>query len=112
MVWQKGPFSARRTDHLESAMARSRQALATPHQWCVSRKSAAPLFVQIYEQLRAAILSRRLRAGAKLPATRELARELGVARASVVLAYEQLLAEGYVVGRVGDGTYVSVDIPS
>ena len=59
-------------------MARSRQALATPHQWYVSRESAAPLFVQIYEQLKAAILSRRLRAGAKLPATRELARELAL----------------------------------
>jgi GntR family transcriptional regulator/MocR family aminotransferase len=40
-----------------------------------------------------------------------LAAWLGAARASVVAAYDQLLAEGYIVGRIGSGTYVSTDLP-
>jgi len=55
-------------------------------------------------QIRAAVLSRALAPGARLPATRALAAQLGAARASVVAAYDQLLAEGYIVGRVGSGT--------
>jgi len=46
-----------------------------------------------------------------LPATRELAAELGVSRNTVMNAFEQLLAEGYVEGRVGSGTYVSGQLP-
>jgi GntR family transcriptional regulator / MocR family aminotransferase len=62
---------------------------------------------QIYAQLRAAILSGRLRAGDRLPPTRDLAKQLGVARLTVSTAYEWLRAEGYVYGRVGAGTYVA-----
>ena len=54
-----------------------------------------------------AILSRRVGAGTKLPSTRALAAELVVARTSVVAAYEQLLAEGYVSGRNSSGTSIS-----
>jgi GntR family transcriptional regulator / MocR family aminotransferase len=79
--------------------------------WQVDRASATPLFRQIYLQMRAAILSRHLRSGTKLPSTRELAAKLGVARASVVAAYEQLLAEGCIAGKVGSGTYISSDLP-
>lgn len=57
------------------------------------------------------MLSRALAPGARLPATRALAAWLGAARASVVAAYDQLLAEGYIVGRIGSGTYVSTDLP-
>jgi len=57
------------------------------------------------------VLSRALAPGARLPATRALAAWLGAARASVVAAYDQLLAEGYIVGRIGSGTYVSTDLP-
>lgn len=45
------------------------------------------------------------------PSTRALASRLRVARASVVSAYEQLLAEGYLAGKVGSGTYISSDLP-
>ena len=62
---------------------------------------------QIYAQLRAAILNGRLRAGDRLPPTRDLAKQLGVARLTVSTAYEWLRAEGYVYGRVGAGTYVA-----
>ncbi|HUA53949.1 MAG TPA: PLP-dependent aminotransferase family protein [Candidatus Sulfotelmatobacter sp.] len=80
--------------------------------WHVDRRDATPLFRQVYGQIRAAILASRLRPGTKLPSTRALATELGVARASVVQAYEQLLAEGYATGRVGAGTFVSSDLPA
>jgi len=79
--------------------------------WQVERNRASPLFRQIYFEIRAAILTQRLKPGAKLPSTRALASSLGVARASVVAAYEQLLAEGYATGKVGAGTYVSADLP-
>lgn len=62
---------------------------------------------QLYTQLRAAILSGRLRAGERLPPTRDLARHLRVARLTVATAYDWLRAEGYVYGRVGAGTFVA-----
>src|SRR6202022_3708427 len=65
-----------------------------------------PLFRQIYVQVRAAILSGALAPGTKLPSSRAMATKLGVARASAVAAYEQLLTEGYVVARAGSGTFV------
>jgi GntR family transcriptional regulator / MocR family aminotransferase len=65
-----------------------------------------PLFKRIYAGLRTSILSGALPSRGKLPSTREMARQLGVSRTVVVLAYEQLLAEGFVSGRIGSGTYV------
>src|SRR5262249_11942934 len=65
------------------------------------------LYRQIYDHFREAILSGRLHAGAPLPSTRALATELGVSRRTVLIAYDQLLAEGYTVGRVGSGTVVA-----
>jgi GntR family transcriptional regulator / MocR family aminotransferase len=79
--------------------------------WHIDRRSTTPLFRQIYLQCREAILDQRLRPGTKLPSTRAFAAALGVARVSVVAAYEQLLAEGYLLGVVGSGTYVSADLP-
>ena len=74
--------------------------------WQVDRGSGTPLFRQLYLEIRSAILSRRLPPGTKLPSTRDLASRLHLARASVVSAYEQLLAEGYLSGKVGSGTYI------
>lgn len=65
----------------------------------------------VFERLRQGILTGTLPSGARLPATRALATELGVARQTVVLAYERLSAEGYVRGRTGSGTYVAADLP-
>jgi GntR family transcriptional regulator/MocR family aminotransferase len=62
-------------------------------------------------QIRATILSQRLRPGTKLPSTRQLASQLAVSRSVVVAAYEQLLAEGYASGKTGSGSYVSSDLP-
>jgi GntR family transcriptional regulator/MocR family aminotransferase len=56
------------------------------------------------------VLAGALTPGAKLPSSRAMSRRLKLARASVVAAYEQLLAEGYIEGRAGSGTYVSTDL--
>ena len=73
-------------------------------------KSGGPLFQQIYNGLRKAILSGAFQRGQKLPSTREVAEQLGISRTVVLLAYDQLLAEGFTVGRSGSGTYVSADV--
>ena len=65
----------------------------------------------VFDHLRHSILSGALPGGGRLPPTRSLAQELGVARQTVVLAYERLAAEGYVRGRTGSGTYVATDLP-
>jgi len=62
---------------------------------------------QVYAEFRKAILSGALRPGEALPSTRLLAEQLGVSRTVVLEAYDQLLAEGYVAGRHGSGTYVA-----
>ena len=77
----------------------------------VDRKSPATLSHQVYLQVRSAILSGSLSGGARLPSSRELASRLDVARMSVIAAYEQLLAEGYVMARRGSGTFVSAELP-
>ena len=59
--------------------------------------AATPLFRQLYDGLRRGILDGTLAPGVRLPATRSLAGELGVSRNTVLNAYEQLLAEGYLV---------------
>jgi GntR family transcriptional regulator / MocR family aminotransferase len=67
----------------------------------------SPLRSQLERQLREGIRSGRLRTAARLPPSRELARELGVSRGVVVDAYSQLVAEGYLVARRGSGTEVA-----
>src|SRR5688572_10695197 len=62
---------------------------------------------EIYRQIRRAILDGLLRPRDGLPPSRELARTLAVSRATVVIAYEQLAAEGFVVSIQGAGTFVS-----
>ncbi len=72
----------------------------------VDRSAGVPLHRQIYDGLRRAILDGMLRAGQRVPSTRALAAELEVSRFPVLTAYEQLLHEGYLEGRVGSGTFV------
>ena len=62
---------------------------------------------QVYQRLRAAIETGTWAEGARLPASREHARALGVSRNTVLWAVERLQAEGYLVGRIGAGTYVA-----
>lgn len=77
----------------------------------LERNHAQPLHRQLYDGLREAILQRRIPGGTRLPATRTLAQELGLSRNTVLNAFEQLLAEGYLEARVGDGTYVADNLP-
>ncbi len=70
-----------------------------------------PLQVLVGDAIRAAILEGRLLAGARLPATRDLAQQLGVARGTIVSAYEQLAGEGYLRGQRGAGSFVSDRLP-
>jgi GntR family transcriptional regulator/MocR family aminotransferase len=77
----------------------------------VDLESDTPLLQQVYLLLRGAILSHALTPGSRLPSTRQLADRLDVSRTSVLSAYDQLLAEGYVEGRAGSGTYVTQDVP-
>jgi GntR family transcriptional regulator/MocR family aminotransferase len=71
-----------------------------------------PLFRQIYLHLRRSILSGRFPSGGRLPSTRDLADQLHVSRTVVLLAYDQLLAERYVVGQRGSGTFVAIALSS
>ncbi|HZU42316.1 MAG TPA: PLP-dependent aminotransferase family protein [Terriglobales bacterium] len=73
-------------------------------------RTGTPLFRQVYLGLRQNILSGVLRAGDRLPSSRDLAEQLGISRTIVVLAYEHLLSEGFVEGRTGSGTYVSAGL--
>src|SRR5437867_1507558 len=73
----------------------------------LDRRLRTPLHRQIYEGYRDAILDGRLAPDQRLPSTRTLAADLGVSRMPVVLAFEQLVAEGYITSRVGAGSAVS-----
>jgi 2-aminoadipate transaminase len=73
----------------------------------IERTDGEPLHAQIADSLRARIEKGELAGGERLPTTRDLARDLGVSRSTVVRAYEQLAREGKVEGRVGMGTVVS-----
>ena len=73
--------------------------------------SATPLHRQIYFEIRGAILDGRLRPGARLPASRALARDLAVSRNTVTSAFDQLVAEGYIEARTGAGSFVPAHLP-
>jgi GntR family transcriptional regulator / MocR family aminotransferase len=75
-------------------------------------KQRGPLFRQVYVSLRQAILSGTFPANGRLPSTRDLADQLDISRTVVLLAYDQLLAEGFVIGRGGSGTYVADGLSS
>lgn len=73
----------------------------------LDRAGSEPLAAQLADALRAAAAGGALRAGDRLPSTRELAAVLRVSRTVTAAAYDQLLAEGWVEGRVGAGTFVT-----
>jgi GntR family transcriptional regulator/MocR family aminotransferase len=77
----------------------------------LARNGPMPLHRQLYEGLREAILTRRLAPGMRLPSTRTLASELGISRYTVVDAFRQLRAEGYLEGKVGAGTWIARTLP-
>jgi len=72
---------------------------------------ARPAYQRLAETIRESILGGRFRPGERLPPTRVLASNLSLARNTVLEAYEQLIAEGYLSARHGSGTYVAPDLP-
>lgn len=77
----------------------------------LQRDGRVPLFRQIAQALVEDILRGRLRPGDRLPGTRTLARLAGVQRLTVVAAYDDLVAEGWLVSRQARGAFVSPDLP-
>ena len=77
----------------------------------LDERGSLSLQQQLYTRLRDDILARRLRPGERLPPSRALATQLAVSRTTVVLVYDQLVAEGYAEARQGAGTFVSRQIP-
>lgn len=75
------------------------------------RPARATLTRWLYQELRRAILDRRLQPGTRLPATRDFAFQYNISRGTVVTAFQQLQSEGYLIGRVGAGTRVNEHLP-
>jgi GntR family transcriptional regulator/MocR family aminotransferase len=76
-----------------------------------ARAAETPAYRWVYAALRAEILEGRLRPGARLPSTRDLASQYRLSRGTIVTAFEQLKAEGYIEGNIGSGSYVSKILP-
>jgi len=87
------------SEFLVTEMARSAQA------------DSLPLHRQLYEALRRAVLDGKLSPGDRLASSRELTQDLGLSRNTVVAALNQLVVEGYLVSRVGSGTFVNDELP-
>lgn len=77
----------------------------------LDRASVIPLYQQLAEALRQAVLLKRLKPNQKLPPSRVLAQSLEISRATVTQSYEQLVSEGYFEARRGSGTFVCSQLP-
>jgi len=92
-------------------MGRSARQISLPF-IRIDRRGVRPVYEQLYEGMREAILNGRLQPNDRLPATRLIAEELGVSRNIVVIAFEQLLMEGYIRSKAGAGSFVeAIDGP-
>ncbi|MFZ6758939.1 PLP-dependent aminotransferase family protein [Undibacterium sp. Ji50W] len=78
----------------------------------LDRQQGLPLYRQLYGEIRKAILGGQMLPGMQLPPSREFCVALGISRQTVLNAYDQLLAEGYLRGTVGQGTFVNEDLPA
>ena len=76
-----------------------------------SSRRSIPVYREVYQRIRSEILSGRLAPGARLPSSRILAAELGIARGTVVTAFQMLAGEGYTVSAGARGTVVNVALP-
>jgi GntR family transcriptional regulator/MocR family aminotransferase len=83
-----------------------------PHTWSLDPRADRPLFAQLAAAVAQDIRRGRLRPGELLPGTRTLAGTLGVHRNTVLAAYAELAAEGWVETATGRGTFVSADLPT
>ncbi len=104
-----GQIPANRYDHYNGGMAK-RPGGYSPL-IALDREAAKPLHRQICDAFRDMILGKGLQPGQQIPSSRALAVELGISRIPVLNAYAQLIAEGYLEGRGGGGTFVSTSLP-
>ena len=77
----------------------------------LDRSSATPVFVQLSDQFAQLIRAGKLSAGQRLPGTRQLAHLLAVNRQTVVAAYDEAIAQGWLETRSGSGTFVARHVP-
>ena len=77
----------------------------------LDRNSIIPLYQQLAEELRLAVLQKRLQPNQKLPPSRVLAKSLNISRVTVTQSYDQLVSEGYLETRQGSGTFVCARLP-
>jgi GntR family transcriptional regulator / MocR family aminotransferase len=77
--------------------------------WRLSEQSTVPIYQQVAHFVRDKIMSGLIPAGSRLPSSRHLAERLKVSRNTIITAYSQLLADGYIVGQIGSGTFVAPD---
>lgn len=89
-------------------MAKTKQSV---HFELPARSNGSTLFRWLYDEIRTAIVEGRLTPGSRLPSTRSVATQYRVARGTVVAAFDQLAAEGYLEGSVGNGTFVRRALP-
>ena len=75
----------------------------------LDREGEEPIYRQLIRHIRMQIESSQLPAGARLPASRDLARQLNISRISVVNAYAELRSQGYLSAHAGRGTFVAGD---
>ncbi len=88
-----------------------RRSVPTSPLVVIDDEASTPLWRQIYDQLRQAVVSGRLPAGVQLPPSRALAEDLVISRNSVTAAYAQLAAEGYLQHRQRLGTFAASVVP-
>ncbi len=77
----------------------------------ITAEGDTPLHQQIYEQIRAAVLTGRVKLNQRIPASRQLAKSLSVSRTTVIQSYDQLISEGYLETKPGAGTFVCAQVP-
>ena len=76
----------------------------------IDKGSTASIQQQLYDRIRAAIIEGRIQSGERVPSTRSLAAQLGIARGTIDIAYARLTSEGYLVARGQRGTIVSTEL--
>jgi GntR family transcriptional regulator/MocR family aminotransferase len=81
--------------------------VATLNMVRIDRRLRDSLQQQLYQQIQFAIMSGALKAGVRLPSTRDLVGQLGLSRNTIVYAFDRLVSEGYLESRIGSGIYVA-----
>jgi GntR family transcriptional regulator/MocR family aminotransferase len=77
----------------------------------IEKRPDAPLHRQLYDRLLDEISAGAIKPGEKLPSTRDLAKVLGVSRNTILLAFDNLISEGFLEPMTGSGTYVARELP-